>query len=97
MCTCMIIIICDVFVDAACDVLCMSFSHRQPDHFLAGCSDGSLRLYHTKTGSYRLIRTKILKGHTILTLTLFSAAICIETNQHSLQTTYMYMYIVTVR
>ena len=41
------------FIDAVCDVLCLSFSPRQPDHFLAGCSDGSLRLYHTKRGMYK--------------------------------------------
>ena len=33
-----------------CDVVSMSFSPWQPNHFLVGCSDGTLHLYHTKSG-----------------------------------------------
>ena len=34
------------------DVTSIHFSLQQPDHFLIGCSDGSIRLHYTKRGKY---------------------------------------------
>lgn len=36
------------FSGGSCDVRCVSFCPSQPDHLLAGCSDGSIRLHHIK-------------------------------------------------
>ena len=41
----------DVLASAtACAVTNISFCLQQPDHFLMGCSDGSIRLHHIKRG-----------------------------------------------
>ncbi len=39
----------------ACDVTSLSFSLWQNDHFLAGYSDGSLRLFHTRRGGLGIV------------------------------------------
>ncbi len=38
-----------------CDVTSLSFSLWQTDHFLAGYSDGSLRLFHTRRGGLGIV------------------------------------------
>ena len=47
------------------DITAISFSPWQPDHFLVGCSDGIICLYHCNHGNPLLSWTRSTHGYAV--------------------------------